>query len=518
MKFDGINEVLFDEAYDELLARYSEGGEDFMQPCAKKRSSSANQPKKPQARKSNAGQKPRKPAAPTQKKTAPKKPNACAPKAKSKSVSFAEVYDFQLCQRPDGSHYGTGGTCRKGTPTTREDTMAGMEKALGKKLSDGQKQKLASLSDGDLGRVATAVEKQGLTPEQGQQVSKAVEALKATVAGGPKQGGDNLQEPEMAAKYASFYEAKKDISYKPPGNTSNAEVKAVLAQLKDEIPAKEYQAIKNKLASKGTPSPEQKAEWKDKGGNSARGEAVLKSLMDNNFKTVMGEEVSWNQGMQLDHKQAGSTGGKDTPSNWIWISSPTNQTKGGLEAAVSGKNLTPQQTETVIRQGLITKLNQNASMTSAQVASAKSAGSAKVTAKAQQVQAVKDNFPLMKPSQLKQRIDGAKGADLKLMMQGSVSSVKNPATGRKASYRMMKPDSRGGRGAYPRTEEMRSLMRVRWGQSLSKADLNNMGSTLTYFGAKTRQQRSDKLDELLGNFPPTSGLTAAQRIAILDAE
>ena len=27
-----------------------------------------------------------------------------------------EKYDFQTCQRSDGSYYGTGGTCRKGSP------------------------------------------------------------------------------------------------------------------------------------------------------------------------------------------------------------------------------------------------------------------------------------------------------------------------------------------------------------------------------------------------------------------
>ena len=30
----------------------------------------------------------------------------------------AEKYDFATCQRSDGSKYGTGGQCRKGTPTT----------------------------------------------------------------------------------------------------------------------------------------------------------------------------------------------------------------------------------------------------------------------------------------------------------------------------------------------------------------------------------------------------------------
>jgi hypothetical protein len=33
-------------------------------------------------------------------------------------VRFSEAYDFATCQRPDGSKYGTGGRCRKGTETT----------------------------------------------------------------------------------------------------------------------------------------------------------------------------------------------------------------------------------------------------------------------------------------------------------------------------------------------------------------------------------------------------------------
>ena len=516
MKFDGINEVLFDETYDELLARYSESGEDFMQPCAKKRSSSANQPKKPQARKSSAGQKPRKPTPPTQKKPAPKKPNACAPKAKSKSVSFAEVYDFQLCQRPDGSHYGTGGTCRKGTPTTREDTMAGMEKALGKKLSDGQKQKLASLSDGDLGRVATAVEKQGLTPEQGQQVSRAVEKLKGEQAGGKKEGGANLQDPEQAAAYSKFYSEKKDLDYKQPYNTDSAVVKATLKQLKEEDP-EGYSKTMSALGGKGSPTKEQLAEagWK---GRQERGEAVLKSLMDNDFKDVMGQDLSWRQGLQLDHKQAGSTGGTDTPSNWIWISTATNQAKGGMEAAARKRGGSAADKEDYIRRGLITKLDSNAKMSKADVTAAKQAGSAAAAGKAQQAAALRDNLPLMTPAQRGQRISEASGKDMQTILKASVASGKNPETGRNTSYR---PVLSGGSGervrkAYGTVPQMKAIARMRWDEKLSPTDLRELGGVLKASTGSTKS-RSDLLNEMLGNFPRTSGLTAAERIAILDA-
>ena len=35
--------------------------------------------------------------------------------------SEAEMFDFKRCLRPNGSVYGTGGTCRKGTETDEED-------------------------------------------------------------------------------------------------------------------------------------------------------------------------------------------------------------------------------------------------------------------------------------------------------------------------------------------------------------------------------------------------------------
>ena len=41
---------------------------------------------------------------------------------------FRESYDFARCQRPDGSIYGTGGTCRKGTPVGDNVTSTKEEK------------------------------------------------------------------------------------------------------------------------------------------------------------------------------------------------------------------------------------------------------------------------------------------------------------------------------------------------------------------------------------------------------
>jgi len=520
MKFHGINEVLFEEAYEQLLSRYEDGSEDFMQPCAKKRSSTANQPKKPGGTKSGAA-KPKKPAAPKKpsapkKPAAPKKPNACAPKAKkSNDTTFSEEFDFMLCQRGDGSYYGTSGTCRKGTETTRDETLAKIEKSASG-LSPETKAKLAKLNDEDLGRVATAVEKQGLTPEQGQQVARGVEKLRGEAAGGKKEGGANLQDPEQAAAYSKFYAEKKDLEYKAPYNTDPAVVKATLTRLKEEDP-EGYSKTMSALGGKGSPTKEQleAAGWK---GRQERGEAVLKSLMDNDFKDVMGQDLSWRQGLQLDHRQAGSTGGTDRPSNWIWISSATNQAKGGMEAAAKKRSGSAADKEDYIRRGLIDKLNKNAAMSKAEVTAAKKAGGAVAAAKAQQAAALRDNLPLMTPSQRSQRINDASGAEMKSILKASVGTGKNPETGRATSYR---PVLSGGGGArvrkdYGTVPQMKSIARMRWNEKLSEADLRNIGGALKASTGSTKS-RSDLLKEMLGNFPRSSGLTAAERIAILKA-
>ena len=62
---------------------------------------------------------------------------------------------------------------------------------------------------------------------------------------------------------------------------------------------------------------------------------------------------------------------------------------------------------------------------------------------------------------------------------------------------------------------MKSLAKMRWDEPLSKSDLGNIGGILKSSTGSTKSN-GQKLDELLGNFPRTTGLTAAERIAILD--
>lgn len=385
--------------------------------------------------------------------------------------SEPEWHDFaQTCQRPDGSTYGTSGQCRKGTPTTKDEEA---------------------------------------------QIQAALKELKGYKAGYQKTGGDNLQDPGEAAKYADFYAKDKDLSYKAPKETRPEVVKETLARLKEDDPA-QYTAVMKSLNSKGSPEKTMKAEagWK----GTERGEAVLKSLMDNDFKDVLGNPAPWGQGLQLDHRTAGSVGGKDLPKNWIWISTASNQTKGGYEAAAKKVKGTGAEKEAFIKASLIKGLQANAKMTPAQVKEVKAKGAATVAAKAEGAAKTRKVLPTMTPAQRGELIAKSSGPQMKEILKASVAEGKNPVTGRPTSYR---PVLSGGNGArvrkdYGTVPQMKSLAKMRWDEPLSKSDISNIGGILKASTGSTKS-RSERLDELMGNFPRTSGLTAAERIAILGA-
>ena len=48
------------------------------------------------------------------------------------SQHFTEAYNFSRCQRPDGTFYGTGGVCRKGTPVGAAEKKLASSEALDK--------------------------------------------------------------------------------------------------------------------------------------------------------------------------------------------------------------------------------------------------------------------------------------------------------------------------------------------------------------------------------------------------
>lgn len=424
-----------------------------------------------------------------------------------------DVFDFRLCQRQNGTYYGTAGMCRLGVEVKRDDVIKEI-KSL-RKVNAKQAKALDELSDEDLGRIHRAVKEHSLDIDQAKRVSSAVGSLAGeTQAGGKKKGGDNLQEPAEAEKYAKFYEAGKDLTYKPPHDTSPEEVKAVLAELKDTLDNKEYRAVLSALGGKGSPTKEQvqEAGWTNK---AERGEAVLKSLMDNDFKDVNGNFLSWRQGLQLDHRLAGSQGGSDRPDNWIWISTATNQTKGSIEAQVKREVATGKipasQGAARINEILIGKLKENAAMTPDQVAQAKNAGSAKILETAQKVTALRDNLPLMTPEQRLAQIDSAKGSALKDLMKASTTTADG------GGYR---PVVSGGDGArtrssYPSVAASKALMKARWGLPLSGGDMKAIASIIN---ESTGSSKSNKelLDILLGEkFKPATPLSKEQMDEIL---
>ena len=197
----------------------------------------------------------------------------------------AQVYDFGTCQRSDGSYYGHGGTkCHKGVEASPADMSKDIVKNIGASGAGGAaiEKKLAGMPEQDLVRIANST-KDGLTLEQAERVNSAVKTLEASVAGTKKQGGANLQPPDQANAYAEFYEAGKDKTFKPKHNVSDAEVDAVIKQIKDE---KQWGKVGGALAGKGSPEEAMRLEaWGPKGreATEARGKAVLKSLMDNEF-------------------------------------------------------------------------------------------------------------------------------------------------------------------------------------------------------------------------------------------
>jgi len=433
-----------------------------------------------------------------------------------------DVFDFRLCQRKNGSFYGTDGQCRIGVEVERKELIDEIKQIRGD-VTPKQAKMLAALDDEKLGRIHRAVKESNLDLDKAQRVSSAVETLAGeTKAGGKKEGGANLQDPEHAAKYADFYEAGKDKTHKAPHDTSPEEVKVVLAELKDTLEPKEYRAVLTALGGKGSPSRAQleEAGWTS---TSERGEAVLKSLMDNEFKDVNGNFLSWRQGMQLDHRRAGAVGGGDRPDNWIWISTASNQTKGAIENIVkkeiaTGK-LNKEDADKRITELLVPKLRKNASMTAEEVAQAKQQGSAKAANNAVQVAAFRDNLPLMRAQQRNEMIDNATVDDLKLMLKGSVNSEKtNPATGRKPSYR---PVLSGGEGLRTRKDygsgaQMKSLMRLRWNGEADSNDIKNLGDLLKASTASDKSPK-ERLEELLGNFPPVSQPSESTLKAIIEA-
>jgi len=403
---------------------------------------------------------------------------------------------------------GTGIPCGESFISSAKECRldAGERKRLIDSLgaSGETRKKLEELDDKQLSRVAEGVKKK-LSVEQAVRASNTVDTLSATVSGGRQAAGVTLQDPGEAAKYVKFYESGGDRTYRPPHDTSEAEVNFVIDRMKAE---KTWGKVSGKLDGKGTPEAGMRAEaWGDQ-PKDARAKAVLKSLMDNDFKDVNGKFLPWSTGMQLDHRLAGSMGGKDSPNNWIWVSTATNQTKGNIEAGVRAKGLTGKAAEDYLNTQLLKKLRENAAMSADEVARVKGAGSAAAAEKAQRRQALKENMPLMTQKQIGDMLATAKMGEIKDMLQASVQGSAGAAWVKKGGSR--------GQTAYPTVGEGRALVRMRWGFKLEESDLKSIGQAIASSKNDSRP-RSEILKDVEARFGPTSGLTAAERVAILNA-
>jgi len=90
------------------------------------------------------------------------------------SEKALEALDFARCQRPDGSFYGTGGTCRKGSPTGAKEKEApkGRSKAAPKaSVASDLKSKMAEVREMD--KTAKAANKAADKADKKFQKSKS---------------------------------------------------------------------------------------------------------------------------------------------------------------------------------------------------------------------------------------------------------------------------------------------------------------------------------------------------------
>ena len=109
-----------------------------------------------------------------------------------------DKYDFQTCQRADGSYYGTGGTCRKGSP------VKGTPKKKTKKMADMR---------------AKDLKRRGV---DGKNHGKTVKAS----GGGSSKKKDPFAKHNAMAKKEEAKLRKKYANKKPDGGLTEAQVRA----------------------------------------------------------------------------------------------------------------------------------------------------------------------------------------------------------------------------------------------------------------------------------------------------
>ena len=420
-------------------------------------------------------------------------------------VDMSETLDFAKgTGKPCGnSHISSAYVCR---------LDAGERKLMTDKLitKGASKAKLDKLSDEQISRVAKIVKEGRLSVKEARQVSAAVDTLKDSKKGGALPPGGATLDSADAKAYAKFYENRQDETFKAKGNTSSAVVKETLKRLKEEDPEAYSEAMKA-LKMKGGPGTKQLEEaWGSKTAPVERGEAVLKSLMDNEFKDVTGKELPWRTGMQLDHRVPGAQGGKDGPDNWIWISTAANQTKKeadkvGAKAIRAGKSSA--EAEKLARADFVTRLKANGKLSQAEVEKLRGGKQASKDAANLAEATYKQNMPLKTPQQRAEAIATAKASDMKALIKASTTD------GSKGTYITTVDEAGRTRNNRGTMGAQKAIAKMRWGVPLEKTDLEALGAALK--SDDSVMTRSEKLDSIMKKFKGSTGLTAAERIAIL---
>ena len=120
------------------------------------------------------------------------------------------VHDFARCQRADGSFYGTGGVCRKGTQTGAKEksatatAKASKDPAVQKRLLQTEIKKVSAKYEKLRGKPEAAAERKKLMDRANEIVKKLGEIdAAASKAAGPKKPDTSLPAQQRRSSAAA---------------------------------------------------------------------------------------------------------------------------------------------------------------------------------------------------------------------------------------------------------------------------------------------------------------------------
>ena len=164
------------------------------------------------------------------------------------SPSFAEgeeeTLDFATCQRPDGSMYGTAGTCRKGSQVS--DDQAALQRAMNRKRKTG--------------RVGGTLKKKLQNDEEHQHLSKLHKKLEKNT----ESARANLKKTSEALE-SDRWNPEKKAAYKKAQQEANAALTAS-EKARSDLKRRERdiarQHLEQNQAARGKPTKD-RPDWAD---------------------------------------------------------------------------------------------------------------------------------------------------------------------------------------------------------------------------------------------------------------